>query len=354
MKIGGNFLYMGAYNAKKVQSGVPVKEYELTENQKTQLINQMNEAAVKYKLFGEDYDYASISEEGKGFHLSDQVRNLEVIDLEEEMIKHNAQIAPELQKIDPDDPFMKNVGQQWLVFSEFLYNKGFYDDKSMSEARVLDRTLKGITECLDGLGIYQVYERKLVSGDQPLFGNISFSFNSMSMSSHAMRLELESAAAALHYYGENFIEDGGLREEFGKLVDAFHDHNKEMLKGYQSLEEKFDQVRQKYGFSKGWWNPKMMEVSCHLASVTHSEEEKEQYEKEISSLFDQVKQAPLKWDDVWRQMQSTFLDYVTKNSDKSEIRQRALEETGGIFERMEKMWSNMLKKEPPASLNIQA
>lgn len=360
MRIGNDFLYVGAYDAKRIQNGEKRGVYELTEKQKAQIVSGMNEAAVKYKLFGEDYDYATISEEGRGFHISDQIVELESFDVEEEIAKQNAKFGQELQKLNPDDPFMGNVGQQWLVFSKFLYNNGFYDDKTMSEASSSDGDLRNITSCLDGFNLYQVVDKRMVSFDSPYCSFVMGSFNPVKMGSHAMRLELESATEALHYYSENYIEDEGLKKEFDQLISRFYDHNLEMMKGYRSAEESLDLARKNYVPrphrlpSLQMANADTLEASRYLVDVTHSEEEEDKYQSEITSLIGQIKQPTVDWNNIWKQIQSTFLDYVTKGSEKQTVRQRAVEETGGIFNRMEKMWSNLLGRKQPAAIDIQS
>ncbi len=183
-------------------------------------------------------------------------------------------------------------------------------------------------------------------------------FDLFNESRDALAMDLESSTAALKYFGETYIADEALRNEFNGLVDKYYSHNAEILQGYQSPAEKMQKAISnihsgKYPnsavFNKSSQNAieqysERLNADSHLASVSHASEEENQYQKDISILFEQLKQGASGWDDMWKKLENALVDYTSDNSDNESIRQAASEQAGVTLNRMKGYWSLLMNR----------
>ena len=170
-------------------------------------------------------------------------------------------------------------------------------------------------------------------------------------------MELESSTAALMYFGEKYIEDEGLRKEFEGLVDDYYAHNTEVLGEYRNPMEQMDKAVSKFHessengqyndlFAKaGSQNSDRVAYSKYMGSVTHTKEEKQQYGKELSGLFEQLKRNPSSQADIWSKIQNTMLNFATNGGGSESIRGQVLAGASDSFSRMEHCWSLLLNNQ---------
>lgn len=368
MKIGGQEVYAGAYDAKCPKPVFEPKAYRLTDQQKKGLVEQMNAAAVKYKLFGEDYDYATISEEGRGFKVSDEIIELgEVIDFGEQLKQETMALNEKLRSEhlgEADELFWGSSGSQWLVFSQKLYDNGFFDDMSAKEAGKIDEVLRSITYVMDGYSCHQYgYSVSLhTKWEGYLDPSTRNGVNYCATSSDALKFALESATAALQYFSEGYIQDEELKKDFNGLIDIFHDHNAQKLEKHMSFEEMMDRARSKHlvsitaalAASRGQYGAGF-EDSVALGSVSHTEEEEKGYQASLSLLFGQLKSGTAVLEDVWKKMEDIYTDYAAKGDQKQSVRSLALSRSDGMLDRMHDMWAGLLGQEKRMSaLDVRA
>ena len=355
--IHGCNIYMGAYDAK---SGKPAgaglqKDYRLTEAQKKELCDAMNAAAAEYRLFGEDYDYASISEKGRGFTVSDQILDLgEVIDmnarLSEEALEKNRELQSE-HAGEVDEIFWGNTGSQWLIFSEHLYKNGFFDQMSAQDAHEVDRLLQSITAAMDDYSRFQqggmVSYHAGIEGYSAIKTNRTQTVDYFNTSSEGMQFVLESCTEALNYFGETYIKDDSLREEFQKLTDLFHTHNARKIDGHRPMNEIMDIFRSRYAANIeaaihfGPADPEGFRNSTELGGVAHTETEKKNYLSQLSLMFSRLKDGDGDFDRIWRKIEDRFTDYASGESRSQSIRSLALDRAGNSLQVMRDLWADL-------------
>lgn len=361
-------IYTGAYNAKSPRPTVNhSEELHLSEIQKKSIRDALNAAAVEYRLFGEDYDYASISEAGHGFTVSDEVRDMgEMTDLSErvktEADKRDQKL--QMEHVGEIDEILWGCSQnQWLIFSEYLYNGGFFDDMSADEARKIDELLQSITSAMDTYsGIRQGWSTGYdYCHDKPTSHRDNCA-DYLSISSYGMHFMLESCTAALQYFSENYIEDGVLREKFQNLIDIFHTHNEQKITGHQSREEIMDGFRSKYlayieaAMKLGaQMAGESFQDSAELGGVTHTESEENDYLSQLSLMFRQLKDGNMDFDKIWRKIEDAFTDYASGGSHRQSVRSLALDRAGDSLNQMRQMWAELTGSERrETSLDVKA
>ncbi|WP_051569254.1 hypothetical protein [Alkaliphilus transvaalensis] len=133
-----------------------------------------------------------------------------------------------VKKADPNDVFSYRPRDQWLVFSQYLHDKGGFEGMTNQEAYELENILKQITDGLDSL----------------TSTGISFSGTNKQLTSHEARLELIASTKALELFSEKYLTDD-LKEGFDSLIEDYVEHNEKKVRGHLSIEEKFYQARSK-------------------------------------------------------------------------------------------------------------
>ncbi len=241
-----------------------------------------------------------------------------------------------------NNPFWKNTGSQYLVFSEKLYHSGFFDSMSDKQVGEMEEVLSTITQGMDSLSNAQY-----MTGQGPSGGSGGYTLPT----SYEARMELESSTAVLKFFGEKFIEDEGLRREFEGLVDDYYAHNTEVLDEYVNPVEQMDKAVSRFRHSPGnslyqdlfarteGRNAHEAAYSRYMGSITHTEEEEQQYGKDLAYVFEQLRHNPSHQSGIWKQLQDTMLNYATKNGGTQNIRNQVLVNAGDSLSRIENSWS---------------
>ena len=363
MTIGGCNLFMGAYAERVAGRRFAVNSSpQISEDQERKMTNQVTEALKQIKFLRNKQDFVSISEEGKAFLCGDAVKDnmKETSALLDKMYTDNAKLHEKLQQTDPEDPFWGNTGNQWLVFSEQLHSNGFYDPMSDEEVIAMESLLDKMTCGMDGVSssLYDTGSGLNLYGMDFLTGGEgrTTGFDLFNETSESLTMDLESSTTALKYFGEKHISDEGLREEFNGLVDKYHSHNVEILKGYQSPAEKMQRAirsiqRGKYPNSAIFNSmsqagmedySERLSANSHLGGVSHTSEEESQYKQDLSVLLERIKQRTDRWDDMWKMLENTLVDYTSKDSSDKGIRQAVSEQVNVTLDRMQGYWSVLM------------
>lgn len=359
MTINGRDFFMGAY-AERVSFRIPHADsnLQISEDHQREIASQLTSALKELKPFRNTKDSVSISEEGRAFLCSDAVNESreEIEALIGKMYTNHAQLQEELRQTDPDDPFWGNAGNQWLVFSEHLYNHGFYEGMSDKEVASIETLLDRITSGMDGVNSARYHTGLNIypdnnSGEANLSG-----FDLFNDTSEMLAMDLESSTAALKYFSETYIDNADLRDEFNKLVHQYHSHNEKTLDGYQSLGEKMQKFTNavysgKYpgsallnNMSQSAVNSysERLEANKYLGGVSHTVEEETQYKKDCAALFEQLTKGASNWDTIWKLLEDTLTDYASKGSDDKRIQQAVSGQAVSTFGRMKGYWSFLL------------
>ena len=327
--------YQGAYAERVQNRQAPLP---MTEAQKDASAKRVKKAV---------YDSLSVSEEGKNY-LNRGSAKTDNSKKAPEFVEYT-RVYQDERVAKSEDSFWQNTGSQYLVFSQKLNESGFFDSMSDDEVREAESILSTITQGMDSLSNAIYMTGRGPSGVDGKGYTLPTSYEA--------RMELESSTAALMYFGEKYIEDEGLRKEFEGLVDDYYAHNTEVLDEYRNPMEQMDQAVSKFHENAGngqyndlfakaaSQNPDRVAYSKYMGSITHTKEEEQQYGKELSGLFEQLKRSPSGQADIWSQIQNTMLNYATNGGGSEAIREQVLAGAGDSFARMEHCWSLLLKND---------
>jgi len=317
----------------------------MTQEQTALSVERVKKAIEEMNPAGKDFDSFSVSEEAKNFldggtpQAGGNKENAEII--EYTRLYQDDKIA------GSKDPFWKNTGSQYLVFSEKLYHSGFFDSMTDEEAGEAEAVLRAITQGMDSLSNAWYMTGRGASGVSGKGYTLPTSYEA--------KMELESSTAALMYFEDKYLEDEGLRNEFEGLVQDYHAHNTEVLDEFVNPMEQMDKAvsrfysnpqsllnRDLFGRAASQ-NPGGVSYSRYMGSVTHTEGEEQQYERELAGIFIQLKQNPSQLAGIWKKLQDTMLNYATNHGGSQAIRNQVLAGAGDSFRRMENCWSLLLK-----------
>ena len=124
----------------------------------------------------------------------------------------------------------ERIGTHFQIFSSALEEKGFYDNMSDEEVLEVESILGDITHSLNGLfGTVKIYPND--DGEE--------------LSSHAARLEVESATAAMRKFSNKYVPEE-MREFFNGLIDQYYEFNSKKLESYRSSEEAFNELNAEF------------------------------------------------------------------------------------------------------------
>lgn len=244
----------------------------------------------------------------------------------------------ELQEQHSGDVFWGNAKSQWMVFSEKLYQNGFYDSMSDDEVKNFEGMLAHITAGMDNVSKIKYSEGTSIDFNR--YNDATFS----AMNSEEAKLELESETAALRFFGDQFV-DKEYKEEFLNMVDEFHSHNKEILKDYQGpLEgaEKGIMKLQADPGMRGLADKDAASYSGYMNGLVHTEEETDLYQKEVTDLFQKLQEPERNQADIWEQLKSVYIKYITKDTDRPDIKDQAWSRAESTFNLMQGYWSELL------------
>ena len=346
MTVNSKNIFMGAYAERRQQNSLFQPKALIEEKERQIAITGKLKEAMQGLERGNSSSFkVSISQKNIDFLCSEAGYEKMRKDTEDLYIK-NAMHQKELAENHPNDIFWKNTGNQWLIFSEQLYQDGFYEDMTDEEVKQAENLLAKITAGMDHLS-RSMYQTGIEFSDYYGHGSNYF------MSSGEVILELESATQALTYFGQNYVASDK-QEAFQGLIGQFYQHNVEIISGYQSPVESFNkavhamhtgqysnsQILSVYGQAMKN-NSTGIQASIYLGGVSHSANLQAQYTSDLSKLFDVLGGTGKEFSDLWEQIEETLVDYTTNKSSNQEIRAYVLEQAGHTFQRIQNYWNEL-------------
>lgn len=334
MNINGNNIFIGAY-AERNQNLYQYNQSPLSINaEKSGRIAAGIKEALDFLKPQMNGVKVSISKEDMDFLCSEEGFLKMKKDAEDLYVKNANQQKTIANGRDKDDAFWGNTGNQWLVFSEALYNNGFYDGMSDEEVKEFEDTLAYITSGMDCLSRSQY----LTGIEYKSFGEEFKVF----MDSGEAAMELESSTAALRYLADKMLPEDQ-REEFNKLVDKYYAHNTEVISEYNNPMESFNRVVAGMSSFKVADDPvDEYKYTVNLGKISRSEEDKKQYQNDLTKFFALLENNNNSTD-IWNKIKDRFLDYSTNNSSDNGFRDYVFGQSQYLFEHMQKCWNNLLK-----------
>lgn len=331
MQVQSSDFFISAYYTRLAERRKSGLSGTAGEGQKTIDLASISGGLEKYG----DAVKVTLSEEAKRFLLSDEAR------LKVEKDTYEMYAAASSVEADPNDPFSARPNDQWSVFSEYLYDNGFYDSLSDGDVDRVETLLKHITGGLDSL-----YMNRM-----DLFSEIR-----TQLDSNEAKLEWESSTAALQMFGEKFVAPE-LKEGFDKLVDAYYAHNRDIVKNHQSIGERFNAARAKLpeaskrrmqedvrntlsdeNAERARNNVAVMEF---FGGLKHTEEESDAHSAFYAEAFKQLKDG-MNLQDAMGRIVGEFVSYATGGSSDRKMQDYVKDSAFFTFERIRGYWSELL------------
>ena len=118
----------------------------------------------------------------------------------------------------------KNESTQYLVFSKYLYDNGFYNDMDDEETGKMEDMLRNITSGMDSISRLTDAER-------------SYS----SLSHEAAKLDRVSSVNALNYFADTYVSEG-MRDSFKELIKEYESYNSKMVADHRNSADLYSEA----------------------------------------------------------------------------------------------------------------
>lgn len=348
MIINGTNIFMGAYEERRTQNNPMNREMLVINEDKQAEIKTKIEEAIKeigWDKKNSSGATVSISQEDKDFLCSEEgflKMKQDAADLYLKNVERQKTIAAGCEE---SDVFWTNTGNQWLLFSEYLYNNDFYTDMSDEGVKEMENTLARITAGMDHLSRSQ-YLIGIEFSDYYGHGSKYF------MTENECLMELESSTAALTCFADRYIAEDK-RSSFENLIKQYHEHNLQIIDEYQNPMESFNKMVYSIHANKYPGSDVLGKIpkdgvvdeykyTIMLGGITNNAAQQEQFRKDLRVLFAALGQEDVVTDKVWDQLKTQYIDYFTDKTDDSGFADYVWKESASTVQRMQQYWNVLL------------
>lgn len=360
MNINGQNIFLGAYEERNSHCYTfnqqyfkeVISEEKLAENKAK--IEEYTKSA-EYKALKGDSVHVSISEETMNFLCSEEGFEKMKQDAAQMYIKQaNMQRQFGADK-DPNDPFWENTREQWMIFSEYLYNNDFYTNMSDEEVLEMEGMLAHITSGMNQIsGIeYGMAPCTVMTSHTYNFNYAGGADGGFYMDSAEAIVELESSVNALKTFSEKYVSKD-MQEEFNRLIDKYYEHNKGILADYHNPMESMNKFINgvysgKYPDSALITEGRLPNISYEyvykmiLGGIHKTNEDKDVFANDVSSLFDSLRKKEIESAELWRQLQEMYMSYSTNDYQVTGLNEYVWDRMTDSLERMQGYWEKVLK-----------
>lgn len=221
--------------------------------------------------------------------------------------------------------------QQYLVFSENLYNNGFYDNMSDDEVKKMEDMLKSITSGMDSIN-----------------GNCLSTDPITAMSHEAAKLDFISSVNALNYFAEKYVPEE-MRESFKELINQYESYNGAKVAAHKNIYDMRDESMSKISAPNAVNVSELVKktqedtkASQEIGKVTHTEEEEKANKQDYQALFDQLLSNKRNINDIFADLKDTFTNFVSGGSKNSTVLALINSRNIGSINSMFDYWSKLL------------
>jgi len=344
MLINGKNHFMGAYEEIRQKSDLTLKVID-------ESLKSLVTSAAKAAITGMDQHQngnvsVSISQENIDFLCSEAGYEKMRKDVEELYSAYLNKQKTIAAGNNNESPFWENTASQWMVFSEYLYNNGFFSGMEDKEVQESENLLRKITAGMDNIGAIQYGTGNVIETGYAEFYGQADAF----MSSSEVRLELEASTSALKYFADKYIDDDK-KEQFNKLIDQYNKHNSEVMEGYHSIHESFARAIHDIHSGKypGSSERKPAEKPydgfqyfVYMGGIRHTDQENKQFQLNMHDLFENIRNNTDKWDLLWNQLKENYTNFITNNADDEGLKNYAFNQSESTFKRISNYWSELL------------
>lgn len=219
--------------------------------------------------------------------------------------------------------------QQYLVFSENLYNNGFYDDMSDDEVMQVEGLLRSITSGMDSIN--------------------GVAANPITTMSHeAAKLELTSSVSALNYFAEKYVPEE-MQEAFKDLIKQYESYNNAKVATHKNIYDMRDESMSKIAAPNAVNVSELVKktqedtkASQEIGRVTHTEEEESQNKSDYQALFEKLIRKEDSISGIFDSLQSTLVNFASGGSNNSSIIAMLNSRNLASINHMMSYWSKLL------------
>ena len=239
------------------------------------------------------------------------------------------------------DEFWENPTNQWLNFTKYLDQHGFYENRSDEDVKKFENLLSEITNGMDFLTGLQFN-----TGFIDVRG--SFHFGSRPYMSKAEAIaSLESSTNALSYLAEKLLPNEQ-KEGFSKLIDLYKSHNEKIIEDYKNP---FEGIERAIGLSiekrKDYFGSSLKPVEeakyqSMKAKITKTDKAYKDYWKAISEEFRRYNES--QDDTILKSVKEIYLNFVTDNTKDVNFRNYMMKKAKSTFSHIEHCWKRILEK----------
>ncbi len=242
-----------------------------------------------------------------------------------------------LEAENPWSPFdyrgdlSKNEPTQYLVFSKFLYDKGFFNGMDDKQAEKMEDMLKNITSGMDSIR-----------------GPLDAGRWDNSMSHEAAKLDLVSSVNALNYFADTYVSEG-MQDSFKELIKEYENYNSKIVANHKNSTDLYSEsmknipapnatgvsadVRQAQERTKAYQQ---------IGRVTHTEQEEKDLKEDYQALFDRLMHKDDSARNIFDSLQNLLVNYASGGSKNNVVRNLLNANNAGSINRMFQYWSAML------------
>ena len=241
-----------------------------------------------------------------------------------------------LEAENPWSPFdyrgdlSKNEPTQYLVFSKFLYDKGFFNDMDDEQAGKMEDMLRNITSGMDSIR-----------------GPLDAGRWDNSMSHEAAKLDLVSSVNALNYFADTYLS-GGMRDSFKELIKEYENYNSKIVANHKNSNDWYSEamanipapnatgvsadVRQSQERTKAYQQ---------IGRVKHTEQEEKDLKEDYQALFDKLMNKDDSTRNIFDSLQNLLVNYASGGSKNNMVLNLLNANNAGSINRMFQYWSAM-------------
>lgn len=224
----------------------------------------------------------------------------------------------------------KNEPTQYLVFSKFLYDKGFFRDMDDEQAGKMEDMLKDITSGMDSIR-----------------GPLGAGRWDNSMSHEAARLDLVSSVNALNYFAETYVSEG-MRDAFKELIKEYENYNSKLVANHRNSMDLYSESMKSIsapnaaGVSAGVRQAQdRTKAYQQIGRVTHTQQEEEGLKEDYQALFDKLMKKEDNARNIFDSLQNLLVNYASGGSKNTMVLDLLNANNAGSFNRMFQYWSAM-------------
>ena len=345
MKIAGTEYFTGVYNRRiEAKLGINLKksydkEIEKILERGQKVVDSLLLSDEGKKLSAEKAQKGTVGNgEGKKEDGSIDFPESGKMDIYEILLRQQKEVAAGREATDE---FWENPTNQWLNFTKYLDQHGFYENRSDEDVKKFENLLSEITNGMDFLTGLQFNTG---------FIDVRGSFHSGPrpyMSKAEAITYLESSTNALSYLAEKLLPDDQ-KEGFSKLIDLYKSHNEKIIEDCKNPFEGMERAiglsieKRKDHFGSSLKPVEEAKYQSMKAKITKTDKAYKDYWKAISEEFRRYNES--QDDTILKSVKEIYLNFVTDNTKDVNFRNYMMKKAKSTFSHIEHCWKRILEK----------